>query len=308
MSARFFAAPGALLVAAAAALWGTDALLRRPLAHSTQAATIVFAEHVVLVLLTLPLIPAAVLAVARAGRRYVLAAVAIGAGASATATILFTQAFVQGDPVTPVVLQKVQPLVAVVGAWFILGERPRAHFGWFLAAGLVGTWLIAFPSPFEIEVAAALPALYALGAAVLWAFGTVLGRMLATRLRFQHVTTLRFAFGLPASTLAVFLVGAPFTTSASDAGWIAALAIVTGLVALSLYYYGLRKTPAVIAALAELTFPVTAAAVGYLAFDATLDGTQWIGVAVTAVVVLLLPVTGARVLRAPAKELVPATS
>ena len=53
MSARFFAAPGALLVAAAAALWGTDALLRRPLAHSTQAATIVFAEHVVLVLLTL---------------------------------------------------------------------------------------------------------------------------------------------------------------------------------------------------------------------------------------------------------------
>ena len=132
--------------------------------------------------------------------------------------------------------------------------------------------------------------------------------MLATRLRFQHVTTLRFAFGLPASALAVFLVGAPFTTSASDAGWIAALAIVTGLVALSLYYYGLRKTPAVIAALAELTFPVTAAAVGYLAFDATLDGTQWIGVAVTAVVVLLLPVTGARVLRAPAKELVPATS
>jgi drug/metabolite transporter, DME family len=305
---RLLVAPGALLVAAAAALWGTDALLRRPLAHSTQAATIVFVEHVVLVLLTLPLIPAAFLAVTRAGRQYVAAAAAIGVGASAIATILFTQAFVHGDPVTPVVLQKVQPLVAVAGAWFILGERPRAHFGWFLLAGLVGTWLIAFPSPFEIGVSAALPALYALAAAVLWALGTVLGRLLATRLAFQHVTTLRFAFGLPASAAAVLVVGAPFTTSAVDAGWIAALAIVTGLVALSLYYYGLRRTPAVIATLAELTFPVTAAAVGYLAFGATLDGTQWVGVAVTAVVVLLLPVTGPRVVTVRRKELVPATS
>jgi DME family drug/metabolite transporter len=308
MRARFAVAPGALLVAVAAALWGTDALLRRPLAHSTQAATIVFGEHLILVLLTLPLIPPALLAVSRAGARYVAAAAAIGIGASAIATILFTQAFVQGDPVTPVVLQKIQPLVAVVGAWFILRERPRAHFGWFLLGGILGTWLIAFPSPFDIHVGAALPALYAIAAAVLWALGTVLGRLLATRLRFEHVTALRFAFGLPASAIAVVVVGAPFVTSASDAGWIVALAVVTGLVALSLYYYGLQRTPAVIAALAELTFPVTAAAVGYLAFDATLDGSQWLGVALTTTVVLLLPVTAPRVIRMRRDELVPATT
>jgi DME family drug/metabolite transporter len=305
--ARFAVAPGALLVALAAALWGTDALLRRPLAHSTQAATIVFGEHLVLVLLTLPLIPPALVAVTRAGARYVAAAAAIGIGASAIATILFTQAFVQGDPVTPVVLQKIQPLVAVTGAWFILGERPRPRFGWFLVAGIVGTWLIAFPSPFDIHVDAALPALYAIAAAVLWAFGTVLGRLLATRLRFEHVTALRFAFGLPASAVAVLVVGASFGTSVSDAAWIAALAVVTGLVALSLYYYGLQRTPAVIAALAELTFPVTAAAVGYLAFGATLDGSQWLGVALTTIIVLLLPVTAPRVVRLRRKELVPAT-
>jgi drug/metabolite transporter (DMT)-like permease len=308
MRGRFLAAPGALLIALAAALWGTDALLRRPLAQSTEPATIVFGEHLVLVLLTLPLIPPALVAVTRAGARYVAAAAAIGIGASALATILFTEAFVQGDPVTPVVLQKIQPLVVVVAAWFILGERPRAHFGWFLLAGLVGTWLIAFPSPFEIHVEAALPALYAIAAAVLWAFGTVLGRLLATRLRFQHVTALRFAFGLPASALAVLVLGAPFRTSASDAVWIAALAVVTGLVALSLYYYGLQRTPAVIAALAELTFPVTAAAVGYFAFDATLDGSQWVGVALTSALVLLLPMTGPRVVRLRREKLVPATA
>jgi drug/metabolite transporter (DMT)-like permease len=307
MKGPLVAVPGAFLIAIAAALWGTDALLRKPLAESTEAATIVFGEHLVLVLIMLPVIPAAFAAVLQAGPRYVAAAAAIGIGASAIATILFTQAFVHGDPVTPVVLQKVQPLFAVVGAWFILGERPRPKYGWLLLGGVVGAWLIAFPSPFEIHVDKAYPALLAIIAAALWAMGTVLGRLLATRLRFQHVTALRFAFGLPASAVAVLLVGAPFTTSASDFAWIAALAIVTGLVALSLYYIGLQRTPAIIAALAELTFPVTAAAVGYFAFDATLDGSQWLGVAVTTAVVLVLPITGPRVVRVP-REVVPATS
>ena len=299
--------PGAFLIAIAAALWGTDALLRKPLAESSEAATIVFGEHLVLVLIMLPVIPAAFAAVLRAGPRYVAAAAAVGIGASAIATILFTQAFVHGDPVTPVVLQKVQPLFAVVGAWFVLGERPRPKYGWLLLGGVVGAWLIAFPSPFEIHVDTAYTALLAITAAALWAMGTVLGRLLAMRLRFQHVTALRFAFGLPASAVAVLLLGAPFTTSASDFVWIAVLAIVTGLVALSLYYIGLQRTPAIIAALAELTFPVTAAAVGYFAFDATLDGSQWLGVAVTTGVVLVLPITGPRVVRVP-REVVPATS
>ena len=307
MKGPLVAVPGAFLIAIAAALWGTDALLRKPLAESTEAATIVFGEHLVLVLIMLPVIPAAFAAVMRAGPRYVAAAAAVGIGASAIATILFTQAFVHGDPITPVVLQKVQPLFAVVGAWFVLGERPRPKYGWLLLGGIVGAWLIAFPSPFEIHVDRAYTALLAITAAALWAMGTVLGRLLAMRLRFQHVTALRFAFGLPASAVAVLLLGAPFTTSASDFAWIAVLAIVTGLVALSLYYIGLQRTPAIIAALAELTFPVTAAAVGYFAFDATLDGSQWLGVAVTTGVVLVLPITGPRVVRVP-REVVPATS
>ena len=55
-----------------------------------------------------------------------------------------------------------------------------------------------------------------------------------------------------------------------------------------LYYYGLRRTPAVVATIAELTFPVVAAVVGYLKFDAKLDGSQWLGVGVLSTTVLLL--------------------
>jgi DME family drug/metabolite transporter len=280
---------GVIAVAVAAGLWGTDALLRRPLAQSTQAATIVFGEHLVLVAVLLPVIVTALPALWRAGPRYVAAGVIIGGGSSALATILFTEAFVRGNPVTPVVLQKVQPLVAVLLAAAILGERPRPRFGLFLAAGLAGTWLMAFPSPFDVSLHGTGPALLALGAAGLWALGTVLGRFLTLSLAFQQVTAVRFAFGLPASFVAVLVLGAPLTASWHDMVFIALLALVTGLVAVLLYYYGLQRTPASVAAIAELTFPVVAIAVGYVAFDSTLTASQFAGVALTSFVVMLLP-------------------
>jgi drug/metabolite transporter (DMT)-like permease len=278
-----------VLVAVAAALWGLDAWIRRPLAHSTAVATIVFGEHLVLVACTLPLLLGAFAALFRLGWRYILAAVVIGAGSSAVATILFTQAFVDGDPVTPVVLQKLQPVVAVLAARVVLGERPRPRFALYLLPALAGAWLIGVPRPFHPSAHGLKPTLFALGAAVLWALGTVLGRFLTQRIAFQHVTTLRFAFGLPASAIALLVLGAPAFASGHDTFWIAVLALVTGLVALSLYYYGLRNTPAVAATLAELAFPITAVLVGYFKFGFALTGWQWVGIGLTTTVVAVLP-------------------
>lgn len=281
---------GIVLVAVAAAMWGLDAWIRAPLARTTAVATIVFGEHLVLVALTLPFLLGALAAVWRAGWRHIAAAVMIGAGASAVATILFTQAFFVGhDYVTPVVLQKVQPLVAVVCAAIFLGERPRARFALYLVPGLAGTWLMGVAHPLHPTVSGLRPTLYALGAAALWALGTVLGRYLARDLRFEHVATLRFAFGLPASAIALLVLGAPAFASWHDTGYIALLAFVTGFLALGLYYYGLRSTPAVLATIAELAFPVSAILVGYFKFGQTLTGWQWLGVAVTTAVVALLP-------------------
>jgi drug/metabolite transporter, DME family len=295
------------LVAVAAALWGTDAFFRHPLAQSTAVATIVFGEHVVLVVVALPFVLPALRAVLRLGPRYLLAAIAIGAGASAVATILFTQAFVDGDPVTPVVIQKVQPIVAVLAARVVLGERPRSRFWLYLVPAIVGTWLMALPRPTSVDVKTALlPALYALAAAVLWALGTVLGRYLTVVLRFEYVTTLRFVFGLAGSAVALAILGAPAYSSVHDSLWIATLALVTGAIALSLYYYGLRSTPAVAATIAELAYPVTAVVVGYAAFHATLTSTQWVGVAVTSAVVALLPARPRGTVELPVPAPVPA--
>jgi DME family drug/metabolite transporter len=291
---RLTMVPGVLLVAVAAAMWGTDPILRKPLGSTTSATTIVFGEHVILVLLTLPLILPALRAVVKAGPRYIAAAIAIGAGASALATILFTEALFHGDFVTPVVLQKIQPLVAVAAAAVILGERPRPRFAWFLLPALLGFWLVNQPHPLDPTAKGLVPIIQAVSAAVLWALGTVLGRYLGRQLEFQQILSLRFFFGLAGSAVALLVMlsrdGSKAFAGWHDTLWIAYLAVVTGLVALGLYYIGLKKTPAVLASLAELTYPAIAVIAGIYAYNSHLRWTQWIGVATIMVVVSLLPV------------------
>jgi drug/metabolite transporter, DME family len=299
MPLRLDRVPGVVLISLAAAMWGLDGLIRRPLSSSTSAFTIVFGEHVVLVALTLPLLVPAFRALWRAGPAYVAAGIVVGAGASAIATILFTKALFHGDFITVVVLQKAQPLIVVIGAWLVLGERPRPGFAWFLLAALAGLWLIALPHPLDPHARGLTPIVETSAAAALWGLGTVFGRFLGRRLAFEQVTTVRFAFGLVASACALPIVGASAFSNVHDSFWIAVLALVTGLFALGLYYYGLRRTPALLAALGELAFPVTAALVGIYVFDSSLRWTQWLGVALTVGVISLLPVRRRDLVRLP---------
>jgi DME family drug/metabolite transporter len=308
MNARLLRAPGVVLVALAAAMWGTDPILRKPLAHTTSATTIVFGEHVLLVLLTLPLLAGALRAVWRAGAPYLLASVVVGAGASAAATILFTEALIHGGLITAAVIQKAQPLVAIAGAAIVLGERPRPGFAWFLLPALFGFWLVNQPHPLDPSARGLESILEAFGAAVLWALGTVLGRFMGRKLAFQEILTLRFFFGLIASAIALPLLGAKAYAGAHDSLWIAYLAVVTGLLALALYYYGLKRTPATVATLAELTYPAIFVIAGIYGFKEHLRWTQWLGVAVVITVVALLPTRPRReIVRVPADaQLAPA--
>src|SRR5690606_32949970 len=108
------------------------------------AATIVFFEHLVLVLCLAPWLVGAVRALLAASPRVKAAVLVIGAGSSALATTLFTAAFAYGDPVTPQVLQTLQPLFAMLLAAVLLGERLARRFAWFAVPALAGAWLLAF--------------------------------------------------------------------------------------------------------------------------------------------------------------------
>lgn len=282
---------GPVAVAAGAALWGTDALFRLPLTGEHSAITIVFAEHVVLTLCVAALLPRVIPAVRRAPWSVVLALLVIGAGASAGATMLFTQAFTYGDPITPLLLQKLQPLFAVAAAWFLLGERPRRAYAPLLLVGVLGAYLLAFANPLSVSVSQLVPALLAIGAAALWALGTVLGRYATRTLSPSDVLTGRIVIGLVTSGVLVAATSASFTLPLAAVPGLIGLALVPGLLALTVYYQGLRRTPAMIATLCELAFPLTAALLGRLVLGEALTLSQWAGVAllVATVVVPAVP-------------------
>ncbi|WP_377644254.1 DMT family transporter [Oryzobacter terrae] len=268
------------LVALAASFWGLSALWRGPLAKEYPALAVVFWEHLVLVVLVSPFLVRAVRHVWRASTRTKVSVLVIGAGSSALATTLFTAAFRLGDPITPQVLQKLQPLIAVALAAVVLGERLRPSYGVFLVPALVGAWLLAFADPFGVTVSSAQAALLAVGAAALWAAGTVLGRAARAELSFTDLTALRFGVGLVTLLVIAGATSTPLAVGLDAAPNILLLALFPGLVALVLYYLALGRTPASRATLAELAFPLTAAVVGILAFGARPTGTQWLGVAI----------------------------
>jgi drug/metabolite transporter (DMT)-like permease len=281
-----------LLVALAAAMWGLDGLLRKPLATKLDAGTVVLWEHIIALVVLLPLLPRALRAFARCGLRVQLAVVAIGVGASAVATVLFTEAFTlaaaSNDFVTPLVLQKLQPVFAISLAVVLLGERPRPKFLFFVVPALGGAWLLTFADPGQVQVSELEPALLALGAAVLWGAGTALGRLAGTVLEPIDVTTLRFFFGLLGAAGVVWVTHASVVPGWHNVVGLILLALIPGLIALIIYYRALRRTPASRATLAELAFPATAAVVGVAFLGSRLTGTQWLGFAIVALSVCAL--------------------
>lgn len=282
---------GFLLVAAGAALWGTDGLFRRSLAFEMPAPKVVFWEHLILVVVTLPLLIRAIRRRPDLTGKDLAALLFVGAGASAVATILFTQAFTYGDPTTPLLIQKIQPVIAVLGAYLLLGERLLPRYGWYFLSAVAGAYLISFSDPTSVGVSQLAPALYALGAATLWAMGTVLGRHLTHKIPPNELTALRFGIGLPTALIILLLRGEAATAldvSFSDFGALVLLSLVPGLAALLIYYRGLSTTPASSATLAELAFPLTAILIGWSVFDTVPTPSQWVGIVVLSATIVVM--------------------
>lgn len=291
ITARRTATAGFVLVAVAAALWGSDALFRRELATELPSSTLVAYEHLILAALVAPVLWRSRRVFRAFNRTDWLFAIVIGGGSSALATLLFTMAFRYGDPVTPLLLQKLQPLVAVGGASLILGERVLPRYWTYLAVALAGALLVSLPDPTAASVSSAAPALLAVGAAALWGLGTVLGRHLTSKVGTLPLTSLRFSIGLPVAALLVLFDQGPsgyVAVTAADFVPLLLLALVPGLIALLLYYRGLKDTPASLATLAELAFPLSAVSINYLVFDAQLTDTQWVGIALLTATIAVL--------------------
>src|SRR5437764_7891499 len=199
-----------VFVAVAATLWASDAYFRNQLISHLSATEIVVAEDALIALLLVGVLYRSRSELKKLTPRGWLAVGIIAAGAQALATIFFTASFSYRIYAETFVLQQTQPLIALVLAWVVLGERRRPWFWATVLVALVGVYMVVFAynpmDPLSALQQGRLEAgLFALGAAVLWASGTVLGRYALGSLSFWSVTSLRFTLALPVLVVVVLV-------------------------------------------------------------------------------------------------------
>lgn len=274
---------GPWLIAFAAMLWAIDAPFRTYLTSELSSTTIVFMEHVLIGVIVLFGLWSYVPEFKKLKPSGWLAVAFIGFGGSALATVLFTQSFHYVNPSVSILLQKVQPIIAILLAVLVLRERLVKQFWLWAVVAIGGAYLVSFPelTPPALGLeGGTVGILLALGAAFLWGGSTVFGRYLLKDISFQAMTALRFLSALVfLFALEVYygrLSEAGLATG-KDWGYVFIVAIIAGFVSLIIYYRGLKYTPAATATLAELVFPFAAVIINWVFLDAALSLVQILG-------------------------------
>lgn len=298
---------GPWLVVAAALLWAVDAPFRKYLTADLSSTAIVLMEHLVIAALVFIFLWKYLGELRNLSVKEWLAVVFIAFGGSALATVFFTQSFHYVNPSVAILLQKVQPFIAILLAVIVLREKLTSRFWLWAAIGIFGAYLITFPelNPGKLGLSGStLGVIFALLAAFLWGGSTVFGRLVLRKVSFQAMTAVRFLGAL------VFLLGLNVyyrtlgeVSAATGKDWLFVLIIaaLAGFISLFIYYKGLRHTKASIATIGELAFPFAAVIVNWIFLDVKLDIMQIFGG-----LVLLLAVTRLSLVNAAESRTMPA--
>src|SRR5256714_8184760 len=133
---------GPWLVGLGAALWGTESAWRIPLNNLFDAPVIVFWEHVLIVLMFLPLLISRFRELPKIDGRTWAYLIFSGFAGSAVGTIFFTLALKIGNPTVVNVILNVQPLISTLGAVVLFHDRLGRRFFLYASIAIVaGTFL-----------------------------------------------------------------------------------------------------------------------------------------------------------------------
>ena len=254
-------------------MWAFDAYFRPGLTKQLSSGQIVLVEDLLISLCLVPVLIANWPSLRRLSGRRWLALAAIAVGPQAVATVLFTKAsgYSFANPTSPnfdvlhevYLLYLLQPVFGIVFARVFLGERRKPTFWPLAAVALAGVYLIVFAedptAPWHIRNPELMAGVLVLGAVIMWAGGTVLGRYALQDVSFPVTTSMRFVLALPVLLVIVLIDKG----SSAFSGYAIAqlpsflgIVIVPGLLAMLLYYLALSRTPASLATIAELGYPL----------------------------------------------------
>lgn len=278
----------------ACALWALDTLIRYPLiGEGVSALSIVFYEHLILTLVFSVVFFKSFKTVWSSKPVHYFYFFIVGGVGSALATLAFTRAFVFLNPSLVILLQKFQPVVAIALATWVLGERVNKQFIFWAAISLVGAGLISYEDILHLAQSpknlgdilfhpgAAQGYALTIFSVIGWGAATVFGKKLSLEgYSNEQIMSGRFLTGLLALLPFIAFDSQVFTHKVEVYGKISLMVFISGVLAMYIFYQGLRKVSARACSLAEMFFPFMAVLVNWLFLNATLTPVQLMGGAV----------------------------
>ncbi len=299
---KFIPVVGALAIIFAAALWGLDGVVLRPSLYHLDVAVVVFLEHAIAfafmaVFLVIEFKELKKLKLKDWGAFFWVAVFGGAIGTMAITKALFYVNFIHLS--VPILLQKLQPIFAILLAMLILKEKPRKSFWFWAPVAIIGSYLVTFglhTPVLNTGNKTFIAAMLGLLAAFAWGSSTVFGKRAIQKVNFRVGTYLRFGL----TSIIMFLIIAatnrfPKFAEVASSNFLTLLIIVfsSGGLAIFIYYFGLKKVKASKATLYELAFPITSILLEFILRGKVLDAGQWIGAGL--LMFAIYKIVGARV-------------
>jgi len=285
---------GAVAIIIAALLWSLDGVFIRPKFYSLPPALVVFLEHFLGFIVLAPFLILGWSKIKLLRKKEWGAIFWVSIFGGLLGTIMITKAFfaaVGGEVTfaTVVILQKLQPVFALIMARLILGEKLGRRFYFWAALAIGAAYFLAFGKTglnfgqlnfFHHAAWFAVLAAFAFGSS------TVFGKRIVNHLDFKSTTALRFgltsllAFSLISFNGDLFKIG-----EVGRLYWelLALIVFTSGAGAMFIYYFGLKRITASTATICELAWPLSAVLLDYLLNKNILTGGQ---IAASAVLLL----------------------
>src|SRR2546422_599019 len=192
---------GPWLVGLGAALWGTESAWRIALNALFDAKVIVFWEHVLILILFLPILISRFGEIPRIDIRTWSFLLFSGFAGSAVGTIFFTLALKYGNPTVVNVILNIQPVISTLGAVLIFGDKLAPRFFLYAAIAIIAGIFLSIEHPTLIGVSFEQAGLtigtgYALICAFFWAGSTVAGRGVMLGMPLRLASSMRVVIGL----------------------------------------------------------------------------------------------------------------
>ena len=291
---------GALAVAFSAMLWGVDGILLTPQLYNLDTAFVVFLLHLFpFVLMNLFFFKEYrhLKTMSRSDFIYFML-VALFGGALGTLAIVKSLFLLNFNNLSVIVLlQKLQPVFAILLARIILKERMKRHFLLWASIALIAGYFMTFgwnlPDFSTNGIATVYAALLSLLAAFSFGSSTVFSKKILGNYSFVTSTFFRYGFTTLIMLVIVLACGhiADFALVTSR-NWlfVVLIGLTTGSGAIFLYYYGLRNVKASISTFLELLYPITAIVLDYFVNHTKYSPVQWIAAFVMLFSIVMLNV------------------